>query len=189
LLRNDVVLAYLFWHRPLPDLPREAYEAALREFQRALAQARPAGLIQAEVFRCDRIPWLDGRAGYADWYLLEDSAALDVLNEAAVSTPCRAAHDHAAAMAETGVAGLYRLRLGAPRLAVARGATWLAKRRGESYPEFFARAQEAWIEPGVSLFGRQMTLGPTPEFCLLARGPLLVEDERAPIRVRYAPIA
>jgi hypothetical protein len=182
------MLAYVFWHAPGPGIGPEDYEDALRGFQHALAQARPPGLIQAAVFRCDLLPWLAERPGYADWYLLDGSAALDVLNSAAVSGACRGPHDEAARRADAGVAGLYRLRLGAPDLASARGATWFSKRSGESYDALFARARSAWIEDRVALFGRQMTLGPTPEFCLLSPAPIDLEADRAPRRVRYQPL-
>ncbi len=178
------MLAYVFWHRPLTGLSRADYEGSLRSFQRALAHARPAGLLEAAVFRCDRLRWLGDRPGYADWYLLDGSTALDVLNDAAVSGACRAPHDQAARSAEAGVGGLYRVRAGTPDLGAARAATWFSKRAGESYDAFLAHVG-AWIAPGVALLGRQLTLGPTPEFCLLSAGPTPVEPDRAPLRVTY----
>ncbi len=55
----------------------------------------------------------------------------------------------------------------APTLHAAGAARWLAKTRGTGYEEFYARLQP-WLDaPGVSLWRRQMVLGPTTEFCLL----------------------
>jgi hypothetical protein len=183
------LLAYVFWHRPGERAGRAEYEAALRAFQGALSRGRPPGLLDACAFRCDRVPWLGGGPGYEDWYLLDGSAALDVLNDAAVSGARRAPHDAAARLADVGIAGLYRLRAGSPELREARGATWFAKRPGESYDDLLAHARARWIVPGAALFGRQMTLGPTPELCLLGDPAAPLDPERAPIeRIRYEPV-
>jgi len=98
------VLAYLFWHRPRPGSDTEGYEQALRVFHRSLAHRPPVGLRISSSFRVAELPWLAGpepqgtapAGGYEDWYLLEDYAALGVLNEAAVGRGHRTAHDHAA---------------------------------------------------------------------------------------------
>jgi hypothetical protein len=117
------------------------------------------------------LPWCEG-PGYEDWYLLEGSAALDPLDEAAVSGARQLAHDAAASRAAWGTAGLYRLRLGAPRDEDLSQACWLAKPPGVRYPEFLERLAPSVEGAGAALWGRQMTLGPTPEFCLLARHEL-----------------
>src|SRR5271157_5971651 len=103
------MLAYAFWHWPQPDVTPQAYGDALIAFHVALSDHAPAGFLASAVFRASPVPWMgapDG--GYLDWYLLSDSAALDGLNEAAVSPACGGAHDRAARLAAGGTAALYQ---------------------------------------------------------------------------------
>src|SRR5438270_6817565 len=80
------MLAYVFWHWPARDVTAAEYEHLQRAFHAALAQARPDGFRRSIVFRVDvSAPWLGGSPAYADWYLVDGSAALDPLNVAAVS--------------------------------------------------------------------------------------------------------
>lgn len=148
-------LAYVFWHRPRPGVAREDYERALVAFHAALRTPSAA-------FRLDRLPWL-ARDGYEDWYLVDGWAGLGMLNEAAVTGPRQAPHDAAAALAGEGWAGVYALMRGtaAPPDAV----RWATKPAGEPYQAFLRR------EPAGSVWQRQMTLGPAPEFALAGGGP------------------
>jgi hypothetical protein len=123
-----VVLAYLFWHRPLEGADLEAYEQALLAFHRSLARTPPVGLCGSAAFRVAELPWppaapappaapvpgavavRDGagaRPGYEDWYVVEDYAALGVLGEAAVGRGHRTPHDEAARHFGAGAGGLY----------------------------------------------------------------------------------
>jgi hypothetical protein len=158
------LLAYVFWHAPRPSAAAREYEAAHRAFHAALAQEPVAGLTGVRVFRLATIPWLDPpQAGYEDWHLLSGSAALDVLNTAAVSSRRLVPHDRVAALAASGTAGLYALRSGVPITPTR--AYWMSKPAGMSYVDFDISMQPL-IDAGASLWGRRMTLGPTPEFCL-----------------------
>ncbi|MGH8136005.1 MAG: hypothetical protein ACRER4_06630, partial [Steroidobacteraceae bacterium] len=83
-----------------------AYEAAHRAFHESLWAGSVAGLLGLRVHRLALVPWLAaGQGGYEDWHLLQDSTALDVLNEAAVTHARLAAHDRVALMAANGTAG------------------------------------------------------------------------------------
>lgn len=158
------MLAYVFWHAPRPATAARDYEAAHRAFHEALGLEPVAGLIGVRVFRMAAIPWLDPpQAGYEDWHLLSGSAALDVLNTAAVSSRRLVPHDRIAAMAACGTAGLYALRSGVPITPTR--AYWMSKPAGMSYPDF-DKSMQPFIDAGACLWGRRMTLGPTPEFCL-----------------------
>jgi hypothetical protein len=160
------LLAYVFWHVPRAGVAARDYEAAHREFHDVLWQTRVAGLLGLRVHRLESIPWLAaGQAGYEDWHLLEDSAALDRLNEAAITQARRLPHDRIASLAASGAAGLYGLRAGG--LVEPAVACWLSKPAGMSYPDFDFSMQ-SFIARGGCLWGRRMTLGPTPEFCLHA---------------------
>lgn len=159
------MLAYVFWHVPRPGIAARDYESAHREFHDVLWKSKVAGLIGLRVFRLAAIPWLGGKPGYEDWHLLENSAGLDVLNGAAISQARQLPHDRIAAMAADGTAGLFGLRLGS--LNDVSEAYWMSKPAGMSYREFDS-SLKSHIDAGDCLWGRSMTLGPTPEFCLHA---------------------
>lgn len=161
------MLAYVFWHWPQTNIDRQQYENHLVSFQLTLKAYRPDGFKESAVFRNSPMPWIgyDGEA-YEDWYLLEDSAALDKLNRAAVSGACEEPHNRVALEAAGGVAGLYRLRDGEEILSQTKIATWFAKPGGVSYYSLSSDLEFLASQQGVALWGRQMTLGPTTEFCL-----------------------
>jgi hypothetical protein len=164
------MLAYVFWHWPRPEIETGSYVDHLVEFHRTLAANKPNGFRESVVFRISNANWLntDGEA-YEEWYLLDDSAAMDPLNEAAVTGVCEEPHNRVAREAADGTGGLYRLRAGAEDLTQARFAVWLSKPNGVSYKHFYAGLETLTSQPGVALWGRQMTLGPTTEFCIHSR--------------------
>lgn len=160
------MLAYVFWHVRRPGVEAPEYEAAHRAFHDTLWATPVAGLLGLWIHRLAEIPWLEPRQqGYEDWHLMEGSAALDILNEAAVTRARQGAHDRVAAMAASGTAGLYAPRLGAPIKPSM--AYWLSKPAGMSYANFYQTLQPL-VDTGCCLWGRRMTLGPTREFCLHA---------------------
>lgn len=162
------MLAYVFWHVPRAGAAARDYELLHRGFFDVLRASRVPGLTGLRVFRLAAIPWLDGQAGYEDWHLLDGSAALDSLNDAAITGARLVPHDRIAALAASGTAGLYGLRMGSmidPAIAY-----WLSKPAGMSYRDFEASLTPL-VESGCCLWGRRMTLGPTPEFCLHATEP------------------
>ena len=167
------MLAYVFWHWPQEAVARSAYLDHLADFHQTLAAHRPVGFQRSVVFSIRGANWLNtaGEA-FEEWYLLDDSAAMDRLNEAAVSGVCEGPHNRVAREAADGTGGLYRLRAGQEDLAQARFAVWLSKPAGVSYKDFYNGLQSITSQPGVALWGRQMTLGPTTEFCVHSSTPL-----------------
>jgi hypothetical protein len=169
------VLAYVFWHSPRDADALEAYEQAQLAFHRSLAHSRPVGMCASASFRLTRKPWPTHKAGadvsYEDWYLLDDFAALGVLNEAAVGRGHRTSHDEAAKRYGGGTAGLYGLiegEAGPALLERASVAVWVARPAG-ALQRGLGELLGDGIEPGhASLWRRQLVLGPAPEFCLLA---------------------
>ena len=158
------MIAYVFWHWVEGTSDRAAYEAAQRGFHERLRAATGEGFEQSHSYRVRGAPWIPGSAGYEDWYLLDGSHALDILNDLAVSPPVRGAHE-AAAHGARGLGGLYRLMRGIP---VDRSGTvaWLSKPAGEAYDDFYRRL------PGTAvLWRRQMVLGPAPEFLCEGEAP------------------
>jgi hypothetical protein len=159
------LLAYAFWHVPRLGGAAREYDSAHHAFHGVLRAAGVPGLLGVRISRLAAIPWLGGQAGYEDWHLLDGSASLDALNAAAISEARRQPHDRIAALAGEGTAGLYGLRMG--QEIVPGVAYWLAKPEGLSYTAFEATLSPV-VASGCALWGRRMTLGPTPEFCLHA---------------------
>ena len=177
------MLAYLFWHRPKPDVKLDAYESYLRDFHDTLAGIGVDGFQGSETFRVDGASWMgSGRQAYEDWYFLDGSYAMDPLNEAAVSGARKAPHDSAAHAATDGAGGLYQLRSGESG-AEARFTVWFSKPPEVRYPEFYEKI-EPWTERSdTSLWRRQMVLGPAPEFCLFTSREVELPAEMEPVVV------
>jgi len=107
------MLAYVFWHWPQSTINPAAYVNHLIDFHQTLAANKPTGFHHSVVFRIRGASWLNTNdEAYEEWYLLDDSAAMDPLNEAAVSGVCEAPHNRVAREAADGIGGLYRLRVG-----------------------------------------------------------------------------
>jgi hypothetical protein len=157
------VLAYVFSHRPGPGIEAARFEAVLREFHSALAAAPPRGFISSLTYRIGD--------GYSDWYLLVDSAAMDALNEAAVSGSRTAPHDMAASMAADGVGKLLSLAAGECDAAAGYEIRF-AKPAGMIYTDLYASLQPVTTSSGAALWRRMMVLGPPPEFCLTISAPV-----------------
>jgi hypothetical protein len=163
------VLAYVFWHRPADGVAPGDYEDALRRFQRSLTARPPGGFIVSATLRVPGCAWLAGADAYEDWYVVEDFAALGVLNEAAIGRGHRSAHDDAARQAGPGTAAIFRLLEGSPTPADARVAVWIDKPRGVENPLLAPLLGDGMDAERAGLWQRQLALGPSPEYCLLAR--------------------
>ena len=167
------MLAYVFWHWRQPAIPAADYEARQRDFHAALGAAPPDGFVRSYSHALEGAPWAGGGGdAYEDWYLIHGSAALDPLNDAAITASRQAPHDAAAAVAAGGTAGLYRLRMGEPPAApnVAGHAYWFEKPAGVSYAELWTEMAPVVERAGGALWIRHMVLGPSPEFCLQSAG-------------------
>ena len=184
------MLAYVFWHWPQPGVAPQEYERLQLVFHRALAEAGVAGFRGSTPFRIDgQAPWLGGTPAYADWYLVDGSAILDELNQAAVSNQRRGPHDVLAHAMGAGAGSLLQLRTAEADVVSARWATWLSKPKGMPYDPFYQRLAPVCAGAGVSLWRRQMVLGPTPEFGLLSRTRLQMPPGLDAVELRIEPIA
>lgn len=183
------MLAYVFWHWPSPEADRASYERGLAAFHRVLREAKPPGFQRSAVYRARRLPWLRTEGpGYEDWYLVDGTAALDPLNDAAVSGARKGPHDEVARLSQVGAGGLYRLRAGVVDAAPAGFAVWLSKPRGTSYEALDARLRPWTERASVGLWRRQMVLGPTPEFCLRSPDRPDLPEDLAPLSVELEPV-
>lgn len=161
------MLAYVFWHWPNIDIAYDSYRGLLERFHETLNANKPHGFLMSVVFASSNLPWQpSSQPAFEDWYLVDDSAALDVLNQAAVSGACEEAHNLVARQAAGGTAGLYRLRAGYEALTKARQATWFSKPANVSYRDFYSTIEPTASLPDVGLWQMQMTLGPTTEFAI-----------------------
>jgi hypothetical protein len=158
--------AYLFWHRPFADEALDAYEAALTGFHRALVARGCPGFEGSATYRISATPWLDGRPGYEDWNFVESSAGLDPLNKTAVAPEMWDVHAGISGKAEVGHGGLYYHVLGDPDPRALGRTVWLTRPRGIRY-EAPLRDLVAQVEGPVSVWRKQMVLGPAPEFAVL----------------------
>jgi hypothetical protein len=169
------LLAYVFSHRPARGVDAHAYEESLRRFHAALADAAPSGFMSSRTFKIGDT--------YSDWYVVESSAALDVINAAAVSGARAPAHDNAARMAADGVGKLLKLQAG-EYLSGAGFEVRFAKPPGMGYVDLYARMQ-AWTgAPEVSLWRRMMVLGPPPEFTLITPSEVELPADMQPEMLR-----
>src|SRR5947209_663170 len=125
------MLAYVFWHWPAPHIEKTLYQKRLTDFHEALRTQHPGGFHYSQALQLGHAPWV-GRSEdtYEDWYIVENFAALEVLNEAAVSGLCSQPHQLVAQDAAGGAGGVYRLWAGEPGLTTARQACWFAKPTG-----------------------------------------------------------
>lgn len=166
------MLAYLFWHTKAPATDGAEYERQLVNFHSALQVADIGGFVKSQSFRVRELPWVPQSPTYEDWYLLEDSAALDRLNQAAVRDAAQTPHDRLAAGSNWGAGGLYGYRSGLVNLS-AQHAFWFGKPESLSYAQLYQILEQAL--PGTaSLWQRRMVLGPGSEFCALC-------DEQLPL--------
>lgn len=173
------MLAYIFSHRPAGGVDVTAYKDSLRRFHAELASASLSGFIESATFATG--------AGYSDWYLLESTAAMEVLNAAAVSGARASAHDSAARMAVDGAGKLLSLASGNPSMDEGFEVRF-GKPVGMPYKDLYARL-ETWTQaPGVSLWRRMMVLGPPPEFCIITPSKVELPPEMHPEVLRRTRI-
>src|SRR5262249_44995737 len=134
----------------------------------------------------DGEPWLPDGRGYIDWYPLDGGfAALDVLNELAVSPSLKETHDRPAHMVAGGAGGVYRLIAGVGGGQPPFAATWLSKPGSVSYPAFHERLRQWTKHKDVTLWQRQMVLRPALEFCLQSPEPPEFPRNFRPLAARW----
>lgn len=180
------MLAYVFWHWRYPHIEKLSYQQLLIDFHTALRAQKPVGFHYSTVFQVEHVPWL-GIAGeaYEEWYIVENSAALDLLNEAAITGPCREPHHQVARSAAGGTAGLYRLR--ASRITTAHVAYWFSKPPDMSYETVYQSLRPQINQSSGTLWERQMVLGPAPEFCLQTPGDTALPPIFNSLRIPLTP--
>jgi hypothetical protein len=165
------MLAYVFWHAVPDALAAAEYEKALLHFGQALASAQIPGLLGNASYSIDRTAWL-GEPGYEDWAWLEGSWALDALNERAVSGTMEQPHNAIARMTKHGGFGaLYYLVAGEHKIAADSKVVWLSRPRGINWRDTMPGIVQS-ANSEVTVWRRQMVLGPSPEFAVIGPADL-----------------
>lgn len=178
------MLAYVFWHWRNASCDPADYQNDLRSFHEVLAAQKPAGFLKSSVFEAASLPWIDSGQSevYEDWYLVENSAALDPLDHAAVNGQRKGPHDQVAQWAAGGTGGLYRLRAGQADSPPAQ-AFWFAKPSGMSYTTLYTILEEQISRHAGSFWQRQMTMSPALEFCWHAPPSAQLPEELVAVNV------
>ncbi len=166
--------AYLFWHRPFPEVPRDDYEAALTAFHRDLGARRGHGFEGSSTYRTSELPWLDGLPGYEDWNFVESLAALDRLNTIAVAPDMWDVHAAVSSQTDVGHGGIYYHILGDPDPRALVRTAWLTRPRGIRYEAPLAAIVDQIAGP-VSAWRKQMVLGPGAEFAVIGGADLALD--------------
>ncbi|GHO59915.1 hypothetical protein [Ktedonobacter robiniae] len=186
------MLAYVFWHQRASNVTREEYQEKLVAFHQILQERQPQGFVGSLVLEMAQLPWMvEGSEVYEDWYLVENSAALDPLDNAAVTGICREPHHQVARLANNGTGGLYRLKEGTINLtqvAEMRFATWFSKPSGMSYDKLYEILHQRPYDQQGILWQRQMTMGPALEYCLHGSQKSLLAEEIKGVQVEVQAI-
>lgn len=157
--------AYLFWH-VAPEGRAASYEAQLRRFGAALAETHSPGLLGNASYRIAGTPWMP-QPGYEDWAWLQGSWALDELNRRAVEGEAKGPHDAVAAVTKHGGFGaLYYLVAGEPSMPGDSKVFWTSRPRGVAWRDAVPAIANA-ASSAVSVWRRQMVLGPSTEFAVV----------------------
>lgn len=173
------MIAYQFFHHLEDGADEVEYEAGLRHFHVALAEAGIPGFVGSRTYQTDD--------GYFDWYVMETSAALDLVNDAAVSGARSPLHETVARHAVDFAGKLLKLAAGRydPEFLF---EIRFSKPRGMTYADLYRRLEPWTGRPDTSAWRRMMVLGPGPEFSLLARTEEVLPREMEPVLVRLEPI-
>jgi hypothetical protein len=160
------MLAYVFWHWPRPEVKAHTYQEDLITYHQTLLAHKPDGFHHTRVLLMEQASWLTrNEETYEDWHLVENSAALDPLNERAVSGPCQEPHRQIARWTQGSAGGLYHQVFGEADLLTVRFAYRFNKPTGMTYQALYELLQPLTQESKGTLWIRQMNLGPGPEFC------------------------
>jgi hypothetical protein len=165
------LIAYLFFHEHASHAGVAEYEEGLRRFHASLAAAGVPGFVGSRTYRVG--------SQYCDWYVVTSSAALDPLNDAAVSGRRSAPHAAVAREAVDFAGKLLKLASGEYD-ADAGTEIRFSKPHGTTYEELYRKIEPWTSMPDVSLWRRMMVLGPPPEFCLLAKSEITLPAELNP---------
>ncbi|MDX1740886.1 MAG: hypothetical protein R3178_06315 [Rhodothermales bacterium] len=161
------MIAYVFWHTPRSSVEGSDYEQGLEAFHSVLAGRPPGGYCSSLSLRVGRLPWMGDATSFEDWYLVDDFAALGELNDRAAADHHAATHDHVADYSDWGTGSIFALESGTAGL-VPPIMYWLNRPEDMKTAAFLAEMR-SWVEGEQAvLWRRQLSLGPSTEYCIHA---------------------
>jgi hypothetical protein len=168
------MLAYIFWHVSGPDTEVSAYETALINFHRHLADDAPRGFEYSTTYRISSVPWLSDRPGYEDWYLIDSPSALERLNTAAIKPERWDVHASVSYKTDFGHGGLYYHLQGEKHSARATKLVWLKRPKRIRYEAPLTEIIGSSFG-FLSCWRKFMVLGPADEFAILGDETLNIQ--------------
>ncbi|AAY81139.1 hypothetical protein [Sulfolobus acidocaldarius] len=172
------MLAYIFWHEKGEEFEEDEYNKALLEFHTYYnREVRIEGYLGSMVVKVYKVPWSNNDA-YEDWYFIESSKSLDLLNDSITSNKeTKEIHDKIARMARNGKGGLYKLINGDPLSPSFPHAVWISKPVGVSYDVFYTEIKDIQ----GNLWRKQLAMAPMSEFCIFSKKEIRVDEKFSPI--------
>ncbi|MBB5254703.1 hypothetical protein [Sulfurisphaera ohwakuensis] len=170
------MLAYVFWHQKAKDYSEDEYVNSLVDFHKYFNEnVKIDGYIGSIVIKVNFVPWTE-EVVYEDWYLLENSRTLDLINDIVEKDKkVREIHDKVARMARNGKGGLYKLINGSLDSPSYPYAYWISKPLGMSYDDFY---KEIAFQ---NLWRKQLAFGPFTEFCVFTKESINISSKFSPI--------
>lgn len=176
------MLAYTVWHHASDESKLEHYQNSLIQFHQTMAEEKPQGYISSKLFTMPSVPWMgETQTIFMDWYLIEDSASLDPLNDSVLAGTRKTSHDAVADNTSGGVTALYQPKLGNDQISNVNFITWVSKPKGMKYPNFFQELNFILHDKDASCWMRYMALGPGPEFCVVANHEMEWDEKFQPL--------
>jgi hypothetical protein len=177
-------ILYVFWHHAAVHVATSDYEARLLHFRQALNEvdAAASGLsAPATSYALDAMPWLESASRICiDLYALPNTAAMELLNHAAVHGPLTEPHAAIARLYGAGLGSLYQLQLGALQPQGLSHSYWLRKPHGLTYESLYAMLTPL-MPANAFLARRMMVLGASMEFALFSPTPIALPTEWSPL--------
>lgn len=173
------MLAYVFWHQRGSEFTENEYHDALISFHKYYNNnVKIEGYLGSMVVKVDNVPW-SNESAYEDWYFIESSKILDMLNDSIVNDPnIKRVHDIIAKMARNGRGGLYKLLRGEFKTPLLKYAYWISKPLGLKYEDFYTEIYAF----AKNLWRKQLAMSPLTEFVIFSNEEIDINQKFSPIK-------
>jgi len=169
------MLIYVLWHRN-DNTDSMDYESSLIKFHAQLNANETPGFIGSTISRSPTLPWLNDNGNILqDNYFLENSAALDHLNAAAISKACEHSHNQVATNSRDEKNGLYRHRIGLSQPQPVNHSYWISKPKNITHLALLESISNNIDEKTTSVWTRFMGLSFGPDFWIQSQIPLQLD--------------
>ena len=185
------MIAYVFWHWRDPRIEEIAYQQLLINFHERLHRHKPSGFLDSAVFQMEQAPWSGMELEtYEEWYILENSSAIDALRILMEKGRCKEHHERFKQWDTGGIGGLYSLQQEPLHFdcTMIQAAHWFSRPTGVTEEALQMMLQnQRQQEPGYC-WRRILLLGPAPEFCWQSSIDARYLDPLAPRRLNIQTI-